>query len=226
MKSNSSGSQTTLVLERKAPRIWGQTKNLSCGSSSIPGIAPGPSSENYGSGSSQRGRCRRGRSEIPHFSSKLQLFAPCSSIKCKKAKKSANKGEIPHQKSEEKRQKAYKKGRLPPAPSTPTPLRISQMDVAFRKSLCEFQQLLREYFGTLRQLREWPFQAESSFSQNCGQPVASELWCFRKVQGPLGRSCWIVSGRLFYALAILDHTPAIHDYTLITCALFNSFGID
>ena len=33
------------------------------------------------SGSCQRGRCRRGRSEIPHFSSKLQLLAPCSRIK-------------------------------------------------------------------------------------------------------------------------------------------------
>ena len=69
---------------------------------------------------------KRGRSEIPHFSSKMQLFAPCSGIKCKKEKKSATKGEIPAKKSEEKRQKAKKKGRFPPAPSTPTPLRTSQ----------------------------------------------------------------------------------------------------
>ena len=78
------------------------------------------------SGSSQRGRCRRGRSEIPHFSSKLQLFAPCSRIKRKKAKKSAKKGEIPAKKGEIPAKKAKKKGRLPPAPSTPTRLRTSQ----------------------------------------------------------------------------------------------------
>ena len=74
------------------------------------------------SGTSQRGRCRRGRSEIPHFSRKLQLFAPCSRLKCKQAKKSAKKGEIPAKKAK----KSAEKGRFPPAPSTPTLLRTSQ----------------------------------------------------------------------------------------------------
>ena len=78
------------------------------------------------SGSSQLGRCRRGRSEIPRFSSKLQLFVPCSRIKRKKAKKSAKKRGDSRQKRGDSRKKAKKKGRFPPAQSTPTPLRTSQ----------------------------------------------------------------------------------------------------
>ena len=45
--------------------------------------------------SSQRGRCRRGRSEIPHFSSKLQLFALVLEKSGRKAKKSGKKGKNP-----------------------------------------------------------------------------------------------------------------------------------
>ena len=85
------------------------------------------------SGSSQRGRCRRGRSEIPHFSCKLQLFAPCSRIKRKKSEEkrkkrgdSRRKRGDSRRKRGDSRQKAKKKGRFPPAPSTPTPLRTSQ----------------------------------------------------------------------------------------------------
>ena len=79
-------------------------------------------------GSPQRGRCRRGRSEIPHFSSKLQLFASCSRIKRKKAKKSAKKREIPAKKAKKSAKERRKRGeeRFPPAPSTPTPLQTSQ----------------------------------------------------------------------------------------------------
>ena len=36
---------------------------------------------------------------------------------------------------------------------------------AFRESLSEFRELLREYPGTLPELREWPFHSESVFSK-------------------------------------------------------------
>ena len=74
------------------------------------------------SGSSQRVRCRRGRSETPHFSSKLQIFAPCSRIKRKKDEEKRKKRGDSRQKRGDSRKKAKIKGRFPPAPSTPTPL--------------------------------------------------------------------------------------------------------
>ena len=73
------------------------------------------------SGSSQRGRCRRGRSEIPHFSSKLQLFAPCSRIKRKKAKKRAKKGDSRQKKGDSR--KSEEKGEIPSSPIYTNPLK-------------------------------------------------------------------------------------------------------
>ena len=77
-------------------------------------------------GSSERGRCRRGRSEIPHFSSKLQLFA----LVLKSEEKRRKKEEKKRKKTEETRRKTKKiqrkNGKIPPTPSTPTPLRTSQ----------------------------------------------------------------------------------------------------
>ena len=80
------------------------------------------------SGSSEQDRCTRGRSEIPHVSSKVQLFCPCAGGTSRKTKKrEKEKREI---KSEEKRRKAKKseekRRKIPPTPSTPTPLRTSQ----------------------------------------------------------------------------------------------------
>ena len=86
------------------------------------------------SGSSARGRCRRGRSEIPHFCSKLQSFPLSSRRKRRKAKK--NKEKRRKTKKNEKNEKAKKnekkrkKGKIPPTPSTPTPLRTSQKKVS------------------------------------------------------------------------------------------------
>ena len=36
---------------------------------------------------------------------------------------------------------------------------------AFRESVSEFRELLREYPGTFRELREWPFHSESVFPE-------------------------------------------------------------
>ena len=68
-------------------------------------------------GSSQQGRYGRGRSEIPHFSSNLQLFAPCSRIKRKKAKKSAKKRGDSRQKKGRFPQKSEEKGEIPSSSS-------------------------------------------------------------------------------------------------------------
>ena len=86
------------------------------------GCLEGPRTRSF-----QRGRCRRGRSETPHFSSKLQLFAPCCSrIKRKKSEEKREKRGNSRKKAKKSAKKAKKKGRFPPAPSTPTPLRTSQ----------------------------------------------------------------------------------------------------
>ena len=77
------------------------------------------------SGSSERGRYRRGRSEIPHFPSKLQSFALVLGKQEKKRRKSEEKRRKT-KKNEEKRKKNEKNGKIPPTPSTPTPLRTSQ----------------------------------------------------------------------------------------------------
>ena len=66
---------------------------------------------------------RRGRSEIPHFCSKLQSFALVLQEKKREAKK--------NEKSEEKRRKRRQRGQKPPTPSTPTPLRTSQFVLNF-----------------------------------------------------------------------------------------------
>ena len=65
------------------------------------------------SGSSKRGRCRQGRSEIPHFSSRLQSFALVLGGKTKKNEKNR---------------------KIPPTPSTPTPLGTSQLRGGHRGS--------------------------------------------------------------------------------------------
>ena len=85
---------------------------------------PVVSSTNTKSGKNLSGSsCRRVRSEIPHFPSKLQLFVLVlgewgekrrTEKKAKKTKK--------NKKSEENE----KKGKIPPTPSTPTPLITSQ----------------------------------------------------------------------------------------------------
>ena len=61
---------------------------------------------NQNSGSSERGRCRRGRSEIPHFPSKLQSFAivPGETKKSEENRRKAKKNEE-KRKSEENRKK-------------------------------------------------------------------------------------------------------------------------
>ena len=38
-----------------------------------------------------------------------------------------------------------------------------EWNFAFRESASQFRELLREYPGTLRELREWPFHSESGF---------------------------------------------------------------
>ena len=80
------------------------------------------------SGSFARGGCRRGRSEIPHFCSKLLLFALSSRRTTEKRGKT--------KKSEEKRRKTRKKnektGKIPPTPSAPTPLRASQNQTSMK----------------------------------------------------------------------------------------------
>ena len=85
------------------------------------------------SGSSERGRCRRGRSEIPHFPvncSRLRLFqkkrrkTKKNEKKRRKTKKSEEKRK--ENKKKEKKKKNEKNGKIPPTPSTPTPLRNSQ----------------------------------------------------------------------------------------------------
>ena len=76
------------------------------------------------SGSSERGRCRRGRSEIPHFSvngSRLPLFQ--ENKKSEEKRKKRRKNENPSKKR--------KNGKIPPTPSTPTPLRTSQLRYTF-----------------------------------------------------------------------------------------------
>ena len=40
-----------------------------------------------------------------------------------------------------------------------------EWDVAFRESFSELRELLREYPGTLSELREWPFRSESVFPE-------------------------------------------------------------
>ena len=42
---------------------------------------------------------------------------------------------------------------------------IPRMNFAFRESVSEFRELLREYPGTLRELREWPVHSESVFPE-------------------------------------------------------------
>ena len=75
------------------------------------------------SGSSQRGRCRRGRIEIPHFSSKLQLCAPCSRIRRKKAKKSAKRGDSRKKERRKAPKKSEEKGEIPSSPIYTNPLK-------------------------------------------------------------------------------------------------------
>ena len=49
-----------------------------------------------------------------------------------------------------------------------------EWNFVFRGWKFEFRELLREYPGTLRELREWPFHSESVFFWSWGGPQASE----------------------------------------------------
>ena len=51
---------------------------------------------------------------------------------------------------------------------------FQEWSFVFRESVSEFRELLREYPGTLRELREWPFHSESVFAWNWGGPHASK----------------------------------------------------
>ena len=53
------------------------------------------------------------------------------------------------------------------------------MDFAFRESVSEFQALLREYPGSLRELREWPFHSESVFPEIGVVPRLLSGWWLR-----------------------------------------------
>ena len=64
-----------------------------------------------GSGSSARGRCRRGRSEIPHFCSKLQLFALVKNEEKRRTKKEKRRKAKKSEEREEKRKKTKKRKR-------------------------------------------------------------------------------------------------------------------
>ena len=89
------------------------------------------------SGSFARGRCRRGRSEIPHFCSKLLLFALVLQEKQRKAKK---KGKMRKKKGKMRRKRGKmrkKKGKITPTPSTPTPLRTSQKSADLHRPLTQ-----------------------------------------------------------------------------------------
>ena len=82
----------------------------------------------FSSGSFARGRYRRGRSEIPHFCSKLQSF-PLSSRRISEKRRKTKKSEEKEKKTKKRRKtkkKRKKKGKIPPTPFTPTPLRTPQ----------------------------------------------------------------------------------------------------
>ena len=51
---------------------------------------------------------------------------------------------------------------------------IPRMEFCIPRMEFQFRELLREYPGTLRELREWPFHSESVFPQNWGGPQASD----------------------------------------------------
>ena len=70
---------------------------------------PGSNVRDQDSGSSERGRCRRGRSELPHFPSKLQSFAlvPGEQAKNEEKRRKAKKNEKKRRKTK-KNEKAKK----------------------------------------------------------------------------------------------------------------------
>ena len=89
-------------------------------------------------GSSERGRCKQGRSEILHFSSKLQLLALVLGGKRRKTKttkkrkekkngkKKKNKEKQRKTKKNKEKQRKTKKGKFPLTPSIPSPLTTSR----------------------------------------------------------------------------------------------------
>ena len=91
------------------------------------------------SGSSERGRCRRGRSEFPYFTSKLRSFALVLRIGEKRRKAKKN--------EKAKKKKKKKKGKIPPTPSTPTPLRTTQCQSELTEFFAELTALSLESYG-------------------------------------------------------------------------------
>ena len=75
------------------------------------------------SGSWERGRCRRGWSETPHFFKKIAVLFPCPRRMTEITRKYGKAKKNEEKRNKKKRRKTKKKS---PTPSTPTPLRSSQ----------------------------------------------------------------------------------------------------